>query len=319
MSDEISDFRFFTHLVAAGNLSAAARVLGTSPAAMSRRLAALETRLGIRLVIRTSHSFALTEEGHVLYERALRIIADVDDAEAEAASKNVVPRGLLRVGAPTELGRRRIADLIGGFTGRYPEMRVHLALSDAGLDVVDDRLDIALRIGMPPDADAVVTRLLASRRVVCAAPAYLACHGTPRTPEDLAAHDCICLMRGLRLFNRWTYCDDGREKAVTVTPRLSTTSGEVVHDWAVAGKGIALKVLWDVEDDIRAGRLAALLTGYAWEPIDLFAVLPTRRHLSPRVRVFLDYLKSHFAGPSVSRSPLCRITRSTKSHEKAGS
>ncbi|MBE7618060.1 LysR family transcriptional regulator [Gluconacetobacter entanii] len=291
MPDEISDLRFFCILAAAGSIAGCARVMGMSPAAMSRRLSGFEARLGTRLVTRTSRHFALTAEGQRLHERATRIMHEIEEAEAEVTAKAGIPHGLLRVGVPSELGRKMLAGIVAAFVEKYPDVTVHLTLSDAGLDVIDDGLDIAIRAGMPPDQGVMTTTLISSRRVVCAAPSYSARKGLPATPHDLLRHDCICLLRRQRIFNEWAYYDGKTRKEIHVTPHLAASSSEVVHDWAVNGQGIALKVLWDIADDLKCGRLIECLSAYAWEDVVLCAVYPSRTHLPPRMRFFLDFVK----------------------------
>jgi DNA-binding transcriptional LysR family regulator len=292
--DEISDMRAFAQMIEAGSLSAAARLADASPAAMSRRLAALEKRLGVRLVQRTSRRFDLTLEGAQFHERVLAILGAVDEAEAEASAQSRTPRGLLCVGAPSEIGRKQIAPIITAFCARYPEVEVRLVLSDIGLDVIDDNLDIALRIGLPPDTGVIAKKLLSSRRIVVGSPAYLARHGTPRTPAELASHDCIRLVRGQRVFDRWRFMEDGQTFDIAVSGRLSTASGEVLHDWVRDGQGLALKALWDIEHDLASGALVECLADYHCDVIELYAVFASRRHLAPRVRAFLDFVAAKF-------------------------
>ncbi len=308
MPDEVSELRLLTHLVAAGSLSEAARRWDSSPPVMSRRLAAMEARLGVRLFTRTSRHFTLTEEGALLHERALKIVADIADAEAEAAAKITSPRGKIRVGAPMQIGRRFIAPLVARFIDRYPCVGVELVLSDAGLEVVDDDLDIALRNGLPGDQSAVARQLLCSARAICATPEYLSRHGTPETPEDLLRHNCIRLVRGRRTFDRWVFQENGQRREVQVSGRLSTTSGEVMHDWVLAGKGIANKAVWDIEEDLRAGRLLQCLTSYACDEITLYMVLASRAHMPPRLRVFIDFLTAalNTAMPAKRKGPQSR-------------
>jgi DNA-binding transcriptional LysR family regulator len=275
-----------------GSLSAAARELNSSPPAMSRRLAAMEERLGVRLVARTSRRFELTEEGSLLHERCLKILAEIDAAEAEASAKGRAPHGLLRVGAPSEFGRRRIAPLISRFTDHHDKVKVHLTLSDAGVDLMESGLDVVLRLGLPAETEVIATKILGGRRVVCAAPAYLAARGIPQTPDDLSRHDCIRLVRDRRVFDRWGFRDGAGRREIRVDGALTTGSGEVLHDWALAGKGLAFKVSWDVQDDLAAGRLVECLADYACDEVELYAVYLSRKHLPPRVRVFLDFLRA---------------------------
>jgi DNA-binding transcriptional LysR family regulator len=290
MADEVAELQLFVEIVRAGNLSAAARALNSSPAAMSRGLTALESRLGVRLVTRTSRSFELTEEGQLFYDRCARIVADIADAEAEASSKGATIKGMLRIGAPMELGRRLVAPLITEFRGKFPDVQVHLVLSDSGLDVIDDGLDVALRNGLPSDSSVIARKVLTAKRITCASPAYFKEHGTPAKPGDLLQHDCIRLVRGRRVVDAWVFQEQGKRFEVVVNGTLTTTSGEVVHDWVRAGKGIALKADWDLQAELREGSIVPCLSDYWCNEINLFALCANRRHLSPRICAFLKFV-----------------------------
>ena len=292
MADEVAELQLFVEIVKAGNLSAAARALNSSPAAMSRGLSALESRLGVRLVTRTSRTFELTEEGHLFYERCERIVVDIAEAEAEASSQGKTLKGKLRIGAPMEIGRRIIAPLVASFVEKYPGIQVHLNLSDSGLDVIDDGLDVALRVGLPTDASVIAKKILSTRRIVCASPSYMKRHGVPRRPEDLRQHDCIRLVRGRRVMDAWSFQERGERLEMTVNGTLTTTSGEVVHNWVRAGRGIALKAAWDVQPDLEAGTIVECLKDFWCDEIELFAICASRQHLFPRIRVFLDFISS---------------------------
>ena len=290
LADEITELRLFAAIVQAGNLSAASRALNASTAAMSRGLSNLESRLGVRLVTRTTRSFELTEEGRAFYERCERIIVDIDEAEAEASSKGNSVRGNLRIGAPMEIGRRLIGPLIARFSATYPGTKVHLTLSDSGFDVIDDALDVALRVGLPSDTSVVAKKLQSTKRIVCASPEYFARHGKPQTPHDLRMHNCIRLVRGRRILNDWLFQQNGEKFTVTVNGTLSTTSGEVVHDWIRTGNGIALKATWDLQKELTSGVIVQCLEEYWCDTIDLFAICASRQNLPPRIRVFLDFI-----------------------------
>jgi DNA-binding transcriptional LysR family regulator len=298
MADEVSDLMLFVKIVQAGNLSAAARTLNASPAAMSRALSALESRLGVRLVTRTSRSFQLTEEGNQFYERCQKIVADIATAEAEASAKTGTVRGTLHVGAPSEIGRRLIAPLIGRFASKFPEVEVRLVLSDAGLDVIDDNLDVALRIGLPNDNTVMARKILMAKRIVCASPAYFKRHGVPSHPQELKRHNCIRLMRGKRVMDSWVFQQDGERFEVKVDGSLTTSSGEVVHDWVRAGRGIALKANWDLGPELRDGVIVQCLEEFWADPIDLFAITANRLHQPHRLRIFLEFIAKHL--PAVS-------------------
>ena len=290
MADEVAELQLFVEIVKAGNLSATARALNSSPAAMSRGLSALESRLGVRLVTRTSRTFELTEEGCVFYERCERIVAEIAEAEAEASSQGKTLKGKLRIGAPTEIGRRLIAPLVATFVEKYPGIQAHLTLSDSGLDVIDDGLDVALRVGLPTDVSVIAKKILSTRRIVCASPSYLKRHGVPQRPEDLRQHDCIRLVRGRRVMDAWSFQEGGKQFEITVSGALTTTSGEVIHDWVRAGRGIALKAVWDVQPDLEDGTIVECLKDFWCDEIDLFAICASRQHLFPRIRVFLDFI-----------------------------
>jgi DNA-binding transcriptional LysR family regulator len=292
MADEVAELQLFVEIVKAGNLSAAARALNSSPAAMSRGLTALESRLGVRLVTRTSRIFELTAEGHQFYERCERIVAEIAEAEAEASSQGKTIKGKLRIGAPMGIGRRLVAPLVACFVEKYPGIQVHLNLSDSGLDVIDDGLDVALRNGLPTDTSVIAKKILSTRRIVCASPSYLKLHGVPRRPEDLLQHDCIRLVRGRRVMDAWLFQEGGKRFEITVSGTLTTTSGEVVHNWVCAGRGIALKAAWDVQPDLEAGSIIECLNDFWCDQIDLFAICASRQHLFPRIRVFLDFISS---------------------------
>jgi DNA-binding transcriptional LysR family regulator len=292
MKDEVAELQLFVEIIKAGNLSAAARALNSSPAAMSRGLSALESRLGVRLVTRTSRTFELTEEGHLFYERCEHIVADIAEAEAEASSHGKIVKGKLRIGAPVGIGRRLVSPLVARFVEKFPGVQIHLYLSDSGLDVVDDGLDIALRVGLPTDASVIAKKILSTRRVVCASPSYLKRHGVPRRPEDLQQHNCIRLVRGRLVMDTWSFQEGGKPFEVPVSGNLTSTSGLVIHDWIKSGRGIALKAVWDVQPDLEAGVLIECLKDFWCDEISLFAICVNRQHLSPRIRVFLDYISA---------------------------
>lgn len=294
MSLGADDLRFFVRLVEAGGISAAARRLASSPPAISRRLAALEARLGVGLIMRSSRRFSLTEEGHRLHERALLVVAEIDDIVAELSDKQRSPRGRLRVAAPMEVGRRQLAPLLGKFQALYPQLTIELVLSDAGEDVRRDEFDFAFRTTMPEDSSLVCQALLKSRRVICAAPGYLARHGTPQTPEELSRHNCLLLVRGREVFDGWRFQRHGAPLEIQVKGNLSSTSGEVIHDWALAGLGLALKAAWDITDDLATGRLVECLPCFSVVDLYLYGVFLPRPQQARRLRVLLDYLHAYF-------------------------
>jgi DNA-binding transcriptional LysR family regulator len=290
MADEISDLRVFTRIVAAGSLSEAARRTFSSLPAVSRRLAALETRLGVRLIDRGPRRFTLTDEGSLLHERAVAILRDLDEAEAAASAHARQPRGHLRVGTHLELGRRRIAPLIGEFTARYPGITVELVLSDSQLQLVESEIDVGLQMDPPSDGNLVSRTVLTGLRVVCASPGYLATHAPLQRPIDLQQHNCIRLVRGRHVLEHWPFREEGRITQIQVRGSLLTNNAEVLHDWAAAGRGVGLKALWDIEEDLAAGRLVRLLQPFECDEAKLYVTYATRTHLPPRMRLFIDFI-----------------------------
>lgn len=288
------DLRFFVRLVEAGGISEAARRLHSSPPAVSRRLAALEGRLGTRLVDRSSRRFVPTGEGSLLAERATRIVAEIDEVEAELGARQGEPGGSLRIGAPMEVGRRRIAPLLAAFQRAHPRVTCELVLSDAGHDPVRDELDFAFRTTRPDDPGVVCLTLLRSRRVACASPAYLSRRGVPLDPHGLLAHDCLRLVRGRRVFDRWRFHRDGAPLEVQVGGTLASTSGEVIHDWALGGHGIAFKAEWDIVDDLREGRLVECLSAFSADEIRLYGVFAAHVRQPLRLRVMIDFVRGQF-------------------------
>jgi DNA-binding transcriptional LysR family regulator len=292
MSDELSDLRLFTKMVSAGSLSETARRLNSSLTAMSRRLAQMEERLGVRLIERGSRRFSLTEEGELLFTRGMSIIAEVDEVEAEVSAKVRTPKGRLRISAPSEIGRRRIAPLVSEFTELYPATSIELILTDAKPDVLGDELDLGLQTGLPSDGNLVVRKLLAGRRVVCAAPRYLSEHAAPEVPQDLAQHNCVRMIRWGQVFDRWRFVVDGVQQEVGVSGSLTVNGADAVHSWVVAGSGIGLKASWDIQTDLEDGRLVELLAPYSHDMMNLYAVYANRSHLPQRMRMFIDFISS---------------------------
>jgi len=290
LADGVGDLELFRTVVEAGGISAGALALGSSPPAVSRRVSALEARLGVRLAERSSRRFRLTEEGALYYEHARTLLAELRDVEAEVSAHGSTARGMLKVGAPTEIGRRRIAPLLAEFALRHSGLQAHLVLSDAGLELEEDRLDVALRFDRPDDPTAVTRKVASTQRVLCAAPSYFATRGTPSKPADLAGHECLRIARRRHLHDHWRFRSDSGVEEVKVGGHLSSASGDVVHGWALEGLGISLEAFWDIEEDMRAGRLVECLAEYGKDSIELFAAFPPGKPTPPRIRLFVDFI-----------------------------
>jgi len=285
----------FAKVVGAGSLSSAARELGLSPALVSRKLAALEARLGVRLINRTTRSLHLTDEGASYFEACSRLLAEIDEADAAVAAGRVEPQGVLRVALPASFGHLHVAPRIPAFAAQYPKVRLALSLSDRSVNVIEEGFDCAVRIAELEDSSLAARKLAPNRRVVCASPEYLARHGTPQAPEDLARHDVLTTND---FAMSWDFKDPrGKPGTVRVGGRYACDNWEVLREWAIAGLGIALKSTWDVYRHLQDGSLVELFPGYAFHSdVAIYAVYPHRRHLPAKTRVFIEFLAASF-GP----------------------
>jgi len=290
-----SELSFFSILVEQGSLARAARELGLTGPAVSRRLSLLEQRLGVRLLARTTRRMSLTPEGELYLAEGRRILGEIDALEQTLNRSRAEPRGLLRIQATFGFGRRQLAPAVSEFIRLYPAVDIQLHLTDQPMLPGDQHYDIAIRFGEPPEARVLARRIAANHRVLCAAPAYLAKRGQPATPDDLQHHDCIVIREGDKAFGTWTLCAGKQCRNIKVGGKLSTNHGEVAADWALDGHGIVLRSLWDIAGDLRAGRLVRVLPEWAGSPADIYALYPQRLHLSAKIRLFLEFLAQRFA------------------------
>lgn len=295
MTQPTSDLAFFSLLARQPSLAAAAQALDVTPPAVSRRLAALERRLGVRLLNRTTRRLSLTPEGERYLEDGEAILRDIDQLERSLRESSEQPRGLLRINAGFGFGRRHLGPAISDFVRAWPEVEVILHLSDRALDLTEHALDLGIRFGPPPDARILARRIAPNRRLLCAAPAYLAARGRPAAPQDLAAHDCIVIREHERAFNNWQLTDGNRQVTVKVRSPLAVNHGEIAVDWALAGHGIILRSEWDIAGELREGRLERVLPDWAGVAADIHAVYPQRHLLTAKVRLFVDFLSARFA------------------------
>lgn len=289
MADAFHEMSVFNRVVSTGSLTAAARDLGVSTAAVSRKLAALEARLGVRLLHRTTRKLSLTDEGAVYHEASARILAEIEEADAAAAARRVEPQGVLKVAMPASFGLKHIAPLMPQFAERYPRVQLAFSLSDRSVNVIEEGFDVAIRIAELEDSSLAARRLAPNRRVVCASPEYLRRHGTPRVPADLLKHNCLTTTD---FHMTWEYRDpQGKRDSVRVSGRHACDNWEVLREWAVAGMGVALKSTWDVREHLDDGSLVLLLPDYAFGPdVAIYAVYPHRRYLPAKTRLFIDFL-----------------------------
>jgi LysR family transcriptional activator of dmlA len=293
-----ADLEFFAVLARAGSLSAAGREMGISTAAVSRHLAQMEERIGVVLVNRTTRRMHLTAEGEVYREHARRIVGGMDALEEALGLAKSTPKGLLRVNATLGFGRNHVGPLVSRFVKRNPEIEVQLQLSVNPPPITDDAFDVCIRFGAPPDSRLIARHLASNRRLLCASPAYLARHGTPRVPEDLARHRCITIRQGDEAYGVWRLKGRGRQgvsKAVKVRGSLSTNDGGIAVSWALEGHGILMRAEWDVERHLHTGRLVQVLQQYETPDADIHAVYPQGHQNTQRVRAFVDFLAAEFA------------------------
>jgi LysR family transcriptional activator of dmlA len=290
----LSDLAFFAALIKTGSLAALARELGLTPPAVTKRLANLEQRLGVRLLNRTTRTMSVTHEGEIYLADGARILADIEALERTIGSSRALPKGLLRVNASFGFGRKHIGPAVSDFSRRFPEVEVQLLLSERPLNLADQAFDIGIRIGELPDARIIARKIAANRRLLCAAPAYLKQHPAPAAPRDLQTHACIVLRENEAAYGSWHLSRGKRQETVKVRGALSSNDGETVLAWALAGHGILMRSEWDVAPYLRSGRLRPVLEDWALPPSDIFAVYPERLNLSAKVSAFVDFLAARF-------------------------
>jgi len=294
--DRLKQIEAFVSAATRGSLSAAARVEGVTPAIIGRRLDGLEARLGVKLLLRTTRRLTITFEGQAFLEDCQKVLIDMANAEAAVSLGGVRANGQLRVSAPSGFGRQHVAPLVGDFMQANPEVTVNLDLSDRLVDLLNENIDCAIRIGELTDSSLISVRLGEMRRMVVASPAYLVAYGVPRAPADLARHNCLSLgqQRG------WTFRDpeSGEVDTLKVNGTFECNDGAVLHAWALAGRGLAWRSLWEVGQDLKEGRLTSVLDAWQASPMGIYAVFPQRRHLPLRVRLFIDLLKETYSRPS---------------------
>ena len=285
----------FVKVVETGSFARAAQRVGTSVSSVSRHVSELESHLAARLLNRTTRRLSLTESGRVFHEHCVQLLADLEEAEESASAATIKPRGTLRLTASITFGARHLAPAIAEFITRYPEMRFDVELSDRAVDLVDEGFDVAVRIGAIGSQSLVGRKIGATRLVCCAAPSYLARHGEPATPEDLAGRACLTYeYSSLRYV--WPFRDrDGRERNVRIAGPVHANNGRFLEALSVEGAGIVYEPDFIVGPDVRAGKLVAILRGFQPLPASIYVVYPSRRHLSAKVRAFTDFLAARFA------------------------
>ena len=293
--DGFSDLAFFSLLARKGTLAAAAQELGITPPAVSKRLAAIERRLGVRLLNRTTRRISLTPEGEIYLGEGVRVLEDLETLERSVAGSRALPQGVLRVSATLGFGRRRIAPVLSRFARDYPLVEVQLHLSDRPVNLVEQRFDVQVRFGELPDARLTARRLAHNQRLLCAAPAYIARAGMPATPRELVQHQCIFLREGDETFGTWHLQSGTRQETVKVRGALSSNDGESALAWALDGHGILMRSQWDAAELLRAGTLVPVLADWRPPDSDIYLVFQTKHNISAKTRALVNFLLATFA------------------------
>jgi DNA-binding transcriptional LysR family regulator len=299
--DQFKQISTFVDVAAKGSLSAAARAEGIAPAMIGRRLDALEERLGVKLLQRSTRKIALTNEGLAFLEDCQKILTDLENAETAVSERSARASGHLLISAPAGFGRQHVAPLIPSFLSQHRDVQVTLNLNDRVVDLMGEGIDVAIRIAALSDSNLIGVKLADNKRVVVASPAYIKRHAAPSSLDDLAKHNCLAIsnegsQRG------WTFRQNGKNVTLKVTGNMVCNDGAVLHEWALSGKGLAWRSMWEVGTAIEAGELVTVLDEFAVPGNDIYAVFAQRRHLPLRIRAFVDFLRHAYAQPDYWRN-----------------
>jgi DNA-binding transcriptional LysR family regulator len=287
----------FVRVVDSKGFSAAAPTLGLTPSAVSKLVTRLEARLGVRLLQRTTRALSLTAEGEIFYAAARRIVAEIAALEAEIGDRQGAPHGLLRITTSLTFSTHQLTPIIGEFLARYPAIQLELMPTDRLVDMIEESIDVAIRVGRLPDSSFMARKIGDDVRLVCAAPSYLAAHPAPQRPEDLAHHNCI-LSRDRAHLNHWPFRIDGQVREIEVNGRVAVSEGEAQLRFGLQGLGIVRLTRLTLTAAIKRGDLVPLLQDYsAEEPVPIHAVYPHRKHLASKVTAFVDFILERFTPP----------------------
>lgn len=295
--DYVDAMRSFVQTARLGTMSAAARELDVSVAVLSKRIARLESHLGARLFHRTTRQMALSDPGREYLERAREILTAIDEAESAVAGLQEAPRGELRVSASVSFGRKHVVPMVAEFLDAHRELNVHLQLSDPYVNLVDEALDVVIRIGHLTDSSLIARRLATNRRVICATPQYLERYGAPTTPEDLAQHNCLVLKYPGSSLMEWPFRIGEEVRSVRITGNFDSNNGEALTQALLEGVGLSMQSTWNVGEHLKSGALRAVLLPYMAPDVSIYAVYPPTRHVSPKVRAFITALVDRIGDP----------------------
>ncbi|MCE2780310.1 LysR family transcriptional regulator [Limnohabitans sp.] len=302
---QAADLGFFSALAMAGSLSAAAREMRITTAAVSKRLSQMETRLGLPLVNRTTRRMSLTVEGETVLRHARSILTEMADLEQQLGASRSTPSGLLRVNATLGFGRSHIGPLISRFVQQYPQVDAQLQLSADPPSLTDDAFDVCIRFGPPPDTRVIAKKIATNQRLLCASPAYVALHGEPKTPTDLAQHNFISIRQGGEAYGVIKLAKGRQGKAQTVKTRgnLTTNDGSIAVQWALDGHGILLRAEWDIRHHLAQGQLLQLMPQFHTPDADIYAIYPAQHKAAARVRAFVDFVAEAFKTARTELAP----------------
>lgn len=292
--DSISELSFFVLLVKKKTLAATARELNITPSAVTKRLARLEKRLGVRLINRTTRTTTLTSEGEIYLEHAARIVNDIAEVESIVTSRSSVPMGLLRVNAPMGFGRNYIAPVLSEFADLYPDIKLQLELTDRPLNMAENAFDVQIRFGEMPDSQLIARNIASNQRLLCASPKYIKRFGAPETATDLTHHSCIVLKQNQSDLGVWRLRTKGNTESIKVNSRFITNDGAVALKWALDGHGILMRAEWDIANHIRSGSLVLVLPEYETPPADIYVVYQQKISSSAKLAVFIKHLETSF-------------------------
>jgi len=301
--DKLGDIDLFVRIIKNEGLAAAGREVGLSPARVTARINALEKRYGVRLLIRTTRRVSLTDAGREFYAGCERILAEVKQAEARLQTGQESFTGPLRVTVTSDLGQQHIAPILSKFVKEHPDVRPCLHLTDSVINITEEGFDLGIRYGVLSDSTMIARKLADSRRVLCASPDYLKRKGAPTTPDELADHDCLAMVRATEPLTTWHFQTADGKQTVLIQPAWATNDGALIRRWAIEGAGIALKSYWDVANDLKAKRLVTVLDDYTQDferqgttsGADLHVVYPNREFLPLRTRGFIEALLEYFS------------------------
>lgn len=296
---QLEDIRIFVATIEAGSFTAAADKLGLSKQFISKRMMALEARLGVRLLIRTTRQLRPTELGLAYYERMLALSQQIDDAEQAISQQNAAPRGILRITAPMSFGTLHLGPLLPRFMQAHPQVSIEMDLSDRTVDLIGEGYDMAVRIGQLADSSLIARSIAPMKLLVCASPDYLARRGTPSAPSELRQHDCLLYGHGKHV--EWPFINHGKRQSISVGGRLRANNGELVRDAAIAGLGLAHLPTFIVAQALDSGALVSVLDDYCPPASAVYAVYPQHRQSSLAVHAFVDFLHASFAAPAARR------------------